>query len=151
MKKLCLLALILAPHVHATPASIEGAWGMTWSCKRGPGCPAGEDSFHLELRTHGDQVCAKLVASAQGGNKVEEDEDGEPPSIVGRYRGDAATVAYTSNWGGHGVASIQVHGDSLRWSVLWHDGGESYIPLDAVLRKESDERRSLWREFDCPQ
>ena len=151
MKKVCLLPLIAAFHVYATPASIEGTWEVTWACKRGPGCPAGEDSFHLELRTSGEQVCAKLLASAGGGNTVEEDEDGEPASIVGRYTRTAATVAYTSNWGGHGVASIKVDGDSLRWNVLWHDEGESYVPLVAVLRRESGEHRSPWRAFDCPQ
>ncbi len=151
MKKALLLPLIAAFHVDAAPASIEGTWGVSWACNRGPGCPAGEDVFQLELRTSGDQACAKLLASARGGNKVEEDEDGQPPSIVGRFTGAAATVAYTSNWGGHGVASIKVDGDSLRWNVLWHDEGESYVPLVAVLRRESGENRSPWRAFDCPQ
>jgi hypothetical protein len=150
MKKIFLLTLIAAAHVQAAPPSIEGMWEVTWLCE-GPACPAGEDSFHLEVRTHGDQMCAKVLASAHGGNKVDEDEDGEPPSVVGRYSGGAATVAYTSHWGGHGVASIQVNGDSLSWKTLWHDDGESYIPSGAVLRKVSLEGRPLWRDFTCPR
>ena len=151
MKKLSLLPLAVALHVQAAPSSMEGTWEARWACKQGPGCPAGEDIFHLDLRTHGDQVCAKVLASAHGGNKVEEDEDVEPPSIVGRFQGAGATVAYTSNWGGHGVASIRVEGPSLSWRVLWHDAGESYIPSQAVLHRSSRDDRPIWRDFVCPQ
>lgn len=149
MKKIFLLPVIAVAHVQAAQPSIEGTWEVRWSCA-GPGCPAVEDSFDLDVRTHGDQICAKIHASAYGGNRVDEDEDGEPPSVVGRYSGGSATVAYASHWGGHGVASIQVNGDTLNWTALWHDDGASYIPSGAVLHKVSLAARPLWGDFTCP-
>lgn len=138
------------PRTQASPTANDGTWEVTWRCDGGP-CPSIEDHFDLELRTNGNQVCAKVAASANGGNKVDEDENGEPPSVVGRYEEGIVTVAYMSHWGGRGVASIQVEDGSLQWRVLWHDKGTSYIPLQAVLHKITEPRRPLWQVFDCPQ
>ena len=123
--------------------------GSDMAVRRGL-CPSNEDHFDLELRTDGNQVCAKLAASANGGNKVDEDDDGEPPSVAGRYEVGAVTVAYLSHWGGRGVASIRIEGGELQWHVLWHDKGTSYIPQQAVLHKITEPKRPLWQDFDCP-
>jgi len=138
------------PPVQPSPTAIDGSWEVTWPCE-GEACPSDEDHFDLELRTHGNQVCAKVAASTHGGNKVDEDEDGEPPSVVGRKEVGTVTVAYLSHWGGRGIASIRVEGILLQWRVLWHDQGTSYIPMQATLHKIIEAKQPLWQDFDCPQ
>ena len=144
--------LIVISHAHAAPATMNGAWEGRWSCdQHGWRCPEGEDVFRLDLRTRGEQVCGKLIATWRGASKVEEDADDEPPSVVGRYLNHSATVSFKSNWGGRGVASIELRGDALHWKVLWQDDGESYLPQEAVMHSRANEGRFLWREFACPQ
>jgi hypothetical protein len=74
------------------------------------------------------------MASAQLGNRVDEDEDWTP-SIFGSVHGSQALVEFHSSWGGAGRARISLQGGRLLWDVTNRDGGQSWIPDHAILKR----------------
>lgn len=57
------------------------------------------------------------------------------PSITGKTDGKVATVRFRSSWDGAGTAILRAEGNLLHWKVNAKDGGESWIPDEAVLQR----------------
>lgn len=117
-----------------------GFWKKEFSCAGATEpfaerCKQGErDVFELAIQVNGDHVCILHMATAQLGNRVDEVEDLKP-SMQGEANGKVATVRFRSAWGGTGAAALRVDGNALHWSVSAKDGGESWIPGEAVLQR----------------
>lgn len=108
----------------------DGATGMYEErCNRG-----GRDVFELAIRAKNGSICATHVATAQLGNRVDEDEDATP-SLTGKSSGNTAALAYRGSRGGNGTATIHVDGDTLYWKITSKDDGASWMPDDASLRR----------------
>jgi hypothetical protein len=95
-----------------------------------------EDAFDLNILQQGKIVCATFRATAHLGNRVDEDEDATP-SILGQVEQQFGLVTFHSHWGANGHAKIRVENGRLYWDVIDQDGGTSWIPDHAVLKRRS--------------
>lgn len=117
-----------------------GFWEKEFPCAGATGlyeekCKQGErDVFRLAIQVIGDRVCIIHMATAHLGNRVDEVED-LTPSMEGKAKGNVATVRFLSSWGGTGTAALRIKGNTLSWNVSTKDGGESWIPDDALLQR----------------
>lgn len=140
---LMLLATCLS--AQASQDRLQGDWQVVWSCKGAIGsfadrCAEGDrDYFKLSLVVRDNHICGLHTATAHLGNRVDEGDllDGKP-TIEGVTSGLTANVNFRSAWGATGVAKIDLAAGKLHWHVITQSEGDSWIPKDAVLIKQSE-------------
>jgi uncharacterized protein len=130
---------------------IDGDWEIVYSCEGATGiyaerCSNGDrDHFELYLWSTGNHLCGVHAATAQLGNRVDEDEDTENPSINGNINNNSATIEFHSSEGATGEATIKVIKNKLYWKVTKQDSDPKYhfswiIPKEAILLKQTDSK-----------
>jgi len=141
------LIALLALHVGfaAWSAPLDGDWNFVESCAGATGayaqrCKAGErDSFYLHFWSDGNRVCGRHLATAQLGNRVDEAEASEPPSLRGTWVEHQATLVFRTSRGATGEASLEVRGDTLHWKITHRMDDASawlFLPAEAVLARQ---------------
>jgi hypothetical protein len=135
-----LLATVLmstASLSSAVAAPVDGNWSITYPCPDGASeCDGRNATFQLVLWSSASQLCGIHIGWTYSGNKVDEDEGYDPPSIIGTVSGDKAKVHFTSSWGATGHATISLKGQELHWHIVDRDDGVLYMPDDAILLKQ---------------
>lgn len=129
----CLIvALLLVPLCGASAAFyIKAPFSGHWHWKKA------NDELDLYLQQTDKKLQGRHTAIGQGGAKVDEVLDDQPPSIEGTADGYTAVVSFRSGFPeaiGHGKARMTLHGKSLYWTIL-ESSGEFYLPLKAVLKR----------------
>jgi len=95
-------------------------------------------SFDLDLHrspTAPDSLYGWHCSAVRGGRKIDcvVEEAGNPPSILGRLRGDTLHVSYDSSWTGMGRAKLYFS-DRARRALVWEmDDPGPYMPLRDTL------------------
>lgn len=138
-----LLALIVGFSASASP--LDGEWEVVWPCNGATGvyakrCAEGlRDYFSLELWTAGNSICGFHMATGHLGSRVDDGNliDGEPTIKGVVDDGGIAKVEFRSAWGATGMATIRVAGSNLDWKILTITEGQSWLPNEAVLLKQS--------------
>lgn len=130
-----LLALnfIYCPPPEKLQAQNKQNFAGVWSWKKGA------DEFELTLTQNGDQVTGYHFAAGQNGNKIDEAETTQPPSITGTIKGKTATINFTGAFpdgNGQGTATMTIRKDKLYWKITG-SRGEHYLPANAVMKKST--------------
>jgi hypothetical protein len=120
-------SLGIAQNSTRSKSDFNGEW--RWS--------RGEEGLTLYLKQTGKTLSGHHSAIGQGGMKVDEVADDQPPSITGEVQGGTATVEFKSGFPdsqGGGRAKLTLKGGFLYWSVL-ESTGEHYLPRSAKLAR----------------
>ena len=97
--------------------------------------------FSIELNQKGNEITGTHIAIAQGGLRIDTNDD-EETSITGTVSGDGtAVVKITSGYSGEtSKATIKfIDKNTIQWSVAQSDN-EYYFPDKAVLKKITNEK-----------
>jgi hypothetical protein len=108
-----------APRGELTGLTESWCWSSPASSAREPGGPVYQ-TFDVALVRVGDLIVGFHNAIAAWGNRIDDRTatDG-PPSMVGRVRGDTATVEFVSGYSGnHGLAQLVLRDNRLEWVPL---------------------------------
>jgi hypothetical protein len=130
-------SLGIAEHSTHSKSDFNGEW--RWS--------RGEEELTLYLKQTGKSLSGHHSAIGQGGMKVDEVADDQPPSITGEVQGGTATVEFKSGFPdsrGGGRAKLTLKGGFLYWRVL-ESTGEHYLPRSAKLARIHRRAESLKR------
>ena len=106
----------------------------TWVWKNG------DEEFELDLKQNGDKLTGYHFSIGQNGNKLDEADFAESPSIVGTINKNTAKVEFKSAFpdsSGKGTATLIFRNKQLYWKIT-KSSGEHYLPLSAVLKKKND-------------
>ena len=154
MKQITLVILTwvaLVTMAQADSSTIDGDWKLVWSCEGATGmyaerCKEGDrDYFELYLWSTGNRLCGVHAATAQLGNKVDEDENTDIPWLTGSFKGNSATVIFHSGEKATGKATIKVIKNKLYWKVTKQESDPNdqfsfswIIPKEAILLRQAD-------------
>lgn len=126
----------LEPTQSDIVGSFDGRWSVTFPCNlTKDACAGRSDVFSLDLWSNGSRLCGNHLATANLGNRVDEN-DGSLPSIVGTINGPSATIAFKSSWGGAGRAKVTRIGNRLFWQVIDQDNAGNWFPGEEILTKQ---------------
>lgn len=96
----------------------------------------GAEEFELTLKQNGNKLTGYHSAIGQNGNKVDEADTTQEPSIFGIVKNNTAKIKFTSGFPdgtGKGTAMIVRRGRHLYWKIT-SSSGEHYLPLSATLK-----------------
>lgn len=102
----------------------------TWAWKKGA------EEFELTLKQNGNKLTGYHIAIGQNGNKVDEADITQEPSIVGIVKKKSARVEFKSGFpdgNGKGAATLVLRRRQLFWKII-NSSGEHYLPLSAILK-----------------
>ena len=134
IKRLAMAVILLfvsSSAVMTLYAQKSGNFRGVWSAKNGA------EEFELELKQNGNRLTGYHFAIGQNGNKVDEADTQQAPSITGSIKGKIATVQFKSGFpgsSGKGTATLVLRRRQLYWRIIG-SSGEHYLPLSAVLKK----------------
>ena len=129
-----LVSLLLLGSGATATVPTGGAFSGHWHWERG------KEELDLYLRQTGDKIEGRHSAIGQGGLKVDEVLDNQPPSITGSVRGNTAVITFRTGFpdaDGHGRARLVLTGKTLHWTIV-QSSGEYYLPTKVTLRRQKD-------------